>query len=143
MEISVRSVTAADVTAVNNLSQQLGYPLSESQTLQNIKAMLSRDDLTAFVAVKQDHIVGWIGLAQIIIIESIPYCEITGLIIDENYRGKGIGKMLIEKAKDWTKEKESDKLKVRCNVIRAEAHLFYQHLGFIPTKQQTNFEMSV
>jgi GNAT superfamily N-acetyltransferase len=143
MEITVRQVTTADTKSINNLSTQLGYPFTEAQTLQNIKAVLSRDDLNAFAAVTQNTVVGWIGLAQIIMIESLPYCEINGLVIDENYRGKGVGRLLIEKAKQWTKEKGNDKLKVRCNIIRTEAHLFYQHLGFTATKRQTNFELTI
>jgi GNAT superfamily N-acetyltransferase len=143
MEITVRRVTPGDAKAINNLSAQLGYPFTEAQTLQNIIAVLSQDDLNAFAAVHQNAIIGWIGLAQIIMIESLPYCEINGLVIDENYRGKGVGKLLIEKAKQWAKEKGNDKLRVRCNVIRTEAHLFYQHLGFIATKKQTNFELAI
>ena len=141
MEIIIRQIIPEDGVAINKLSRQLGYPLPETQTLQNIKAVLAHTDLTAFVAVYEKEIVGWIGLAHTIIIESLPYCEINGLVIDENHRGKGIGKLLVEKAKHWAKEKGIDKLKLRCNIIRTEAHLFYQHLGFTATKQQTNFEI--
>ena len=143
MELIVRPVTGDDTKAITNLSAQLGYPLTEAQTLQNIKAVVSNGDLNAFVAVHQDRVVGWIGVAQIIMIESLPYCEINGLVVDQNHQGKGIGKLLIEKAKQWTKEKGNTKLKVRCNVIRTEAYLFYQHLGFIATKKQTNFELAI
>ena len=143
MEIIVRTVTGDDTKAINNLSAQLGYALTEAQTLQNIKAVLSTNDHNAFVAVHQNKIVGWIGVAQTIMIESLPYCEINGLVIDQDYQGKGIGKLLIEKAKQWAKEKGNNKLKLRCNILRTEAHLFYQHLGFIATKRQTNFELAI
>src|SRR5689334_7795286 len=131
MEILIRQMSEMDVTAVTLLSEQLGYPLPEAQILQNMKAVLENKDHDAFVAVHENKVVGWIGVAQAILIVIPPYCEINGLVIDQYYRGKGIGKMLIEKAKQWGKEKGNNKLRLRCNVKRTETHLFYQHLGFM------------
>jgi GNAT superfamily N-acetyltransferase len=55
----------------------------------------------------------------------------------------GIGKLLIEKAKQWAKEKGNDKIGLPCNVKRTEAHLFYEHLGFTEIKQQKNFVLRI
>jgi GNAT superfamily N-acetyltransferase len=143
MEIVVRKISKEDVAAVTALNHQLGYPLSVDQTLQNINAVMENKDHDAFVAVHKNNVIGWIGVARAIQIETLPYCEIRGLIVDDKYRKHGIGKMLIEKAKQWAKEKGNDKLRLRCNVIRTEAHLFYQHLGFKEIKQQKVFEMEI
>ena len=143
MEITIREVQPGDAIAINALSKQLGYPLTEEQTLQNINRVLASKDHTAFAAVYENKIAGWIGLAQTIMIEVLPYCEINGLVVDETYRGKGVGKQLIEKAKQWAKEKGNNKLKLHCNIIRTEAHKFYGHLGFTETKQQKNFELDI
>jgi GNAT superfamily N-acetyltransferase len=62
------------------------------------------------------------------------------LVIDENYRKQGIGKLLVNKAREWAKEKHIDKLRVRCNRKRTEAHLFYIALGFVEIKEQKVFE---
>ena len=114
MKITIRQVAPGDVAAITGLSHQLGYPLSQGQILQNIKAVLANKDHDAFVAEYQNKIIGWIGVAHIIMIEMTPHCEINGLVIDEQYRGKGVGKLLIEKAKQWGKEKGNDTLSVRC-----------------------------
>ena len=143
MEILIRQVAPIDSADITRLSAQLGYPLTEEQIHQNIKIVLSLVHLDAFVATESNKVVGWIGLAQVFMIESLPYCEINGLVIDENHRAKGIGRLLIEKAKEWAKEKGDDKLKLRCNIKREDAHLFYQRLGFRATKQQTNFEIKI
>ena len=132
-----------DAGAVNTLSKQLGYPLSIEQTLQNIKAILKSKDHAAFVAEYENKIVGWVGAAQAIMIEVMPYCEINGLVINEHHRGMGIGKLLIERVKHWAKEKGNDKIGLRCNVKRTEAHLFYEHLGFAEIKQQKNFVINI
>lgn len=136
-------MTPEDAEEVNRLSRQLGYPLSSEQTLQNITAVMQSKDHTAFVAVYENKIVGWIGAAYAIMIEVMPHCEINGLVTDENYRGKGVGKLLIGKVKQWAKEKNIDKLSLRCNVKRTEAHLFYEHLGFNEIKQQKNYVLGI
>ena len=143
MKITLREMTVKDAPAVNLLSKQLGYPLSEDQTLQNIMAVLKSNDHTAFVAEYENRIVGWIGASQAIMIEVMPHCEINGLVIDERNRGRGIGKLLIDKVKQWAKEKGNDKLGLHCNIKRVEAHSFYQHLGFTELKQQKNFIMDI
>ena len=143
MNVQIRKMELGDATAVNSLSGQLGYPLSVYQTLQNMNVILQNNDHNAFVAEYDGKIVGWIGTSQVVMIEVMPHCEINGLVIDEKYRGKGIGKLLIEKVREWAKEKGNDKIRLRCNVKRTEAHLFYEHLGFVETKQQKNYEIRV
>ena len=76
-------------------------------------------------------------------IEVMPHCEINGLVIDENYRGKGIGKLLIERVMQWAKEKGNANLSLHCNVRRTDAHKFYEHLGFKEVKQQKNFAIEI
>ena len=143
MKIIIREMTTKDAEAVNALSKQLGYPLSIEQTLQNIKAIFQSKDHTAFVAEYEHKVVGWIGAAQAIMIEVLPHCEMNGLVIDENHRGMGIGKLLIDRVKHWAKEKGNDKIGLHCNVKRTEAHLFYEHLGFTELKQQKNFVIHI
>ena len=143
MKFTTREMMEKDAEAVNTLSKQLGYPLSIEQTLQNIKAILQSKDHTAFVAEYEHKIVGWIGAAHAIMIEVMPHCEMNGLVIDEHHRGMGIGKLLIDKVKQWAREKNNSKIGLRCNVKRTEAHLFYQHLGFTEIKQQKNFVISI
>ena len=143
MKITVREMLAEDTEAVNLLSLQLGYPLSSEQTHENIKNVLQNKMHTAFVALHENRIVGWIGAAQAIMIEVMPHCEINGLVIDEQYWGKGVGKLLIEKVKQWAKEKGNDKLTLHCNIKRTEAHLFYEHMGFKEIKQQKYFAINI
>jgi GNAT superfamily N-acetyltransferase len=143
MKIIIRQMTATDAKEVNRLSAQLGYQLSIEQTLQNIRAVLQSKDHTAFVAEHENEIVGWIGASQNIMIEVMPYCEINGLVVDQDHHGMGVGKLLIDKVKQWAKEKNNSKVGLRCNIKRTEAHLFYAHLGFTALKLQTNFVINI
>jgi len=143
MKIIIREMTPNDAKPVNTLSNQLGYPLSIEQTLQNIHAVLQSKDHTAFVAEYENKIVGWIGASQAIMIEVMPHCEVNGLVIDKDHRGMGMGKLLVDKVKQWAREKNNSKVGLHCNVKRTEAHLFYQHLGFAEIKQQKNFVINI
>jgi GNAT superfamily N-acetyltransferase len=91
----------------------------------------------------KNQVIGWVGVAQAFQIESAPFCEIRGLVVHDEYRHHGVGKMLIEKAKSWGREKGNDKLRLRCNAKRTEAHLFYQRLRFTEIKQQKVFEIEI
>jgi len=143
MEISIRSIAEQDAGAINVLSTQLGYTMPIEQTLANIRSVSGTNGHNAFVAIHENKIIGWIGAAVALQIESAPFCEIRGLIVDERYRGHGIGKLLIEKVKQWSKESGNKTLRLRCNMIRKEAHLFYHHLGFTEIKEQKVFEMKI
>src|SRR3954465_14202163 len=122
MEISIRSITEQDAEAINALSRQLGYTMSIEQTLANIRSVLGTKGHNAFVAIFENKIIGWIGVAEALQIESAPFCEIRGVIVDERYRGLGFGKLLIEKVKQWGKETGNKALRLRCNMVRKEAH---------------------
>ena len=125
MEIFIRSINEKDAEEVNILSAQLGYAMPVAQTLANIRSVAGTKGHNAFVALHENKIIGWIGVAEALQIESSPFCEIRGLIVDERYRDQGIGKLLIEKVKQWSQASGSKTLRLRTNVIRKEAHLFF------------------
>ena len=143
VNIQICPITEDDADAITTLSKQLGYLLRSEETVQNIREVLADKDHAAFVACMDNQVVGWIHVLRAIRIESKPFIEIGGLVVDENHRKLGIGKLLVNKAKEWTKEKHIDKLRVRCNRKRAESHEFYYALGFIEMKEQKVFEIAV
>ncbi|HEY1871957.1 MAG TPA: GNAT family N-acetyltransferase [Chitinophagaceae bacterium] len=143
MKVLIRQILSRDASDVARLCQQLGYELPKALAAENIKSILNNKDNDAFVALAEDKVIGWIGVSQAIQIESAPFCEIRGLIVDGLYRKNGIGKMLIEKAAVWGRERGNKKLRLRCNVKRTEAHLFYHHLNFKEIKEQKVFEIAI
>jgi GNAT superfamily N-acetyltransferase len=143
MKFLLREIMPGDAAAVAILSGQLGYTISEEQTLQNIQTIIKSKTSTAFVAVYDKEVIGWTSVSYNIQLESRPSAELRGLVIDERYRKKGIGKMLVEKAKEWGRERGIELLRLRCNVKRTETHIFYVRLGFTETKQQKVFEIKI
>jgi GNAT superfamily N-acetyltransferase len=123
------------------LSEQLGYSATSADILRRIHAILDSSSDAAYVALVEDHlVVGWIHVFYTLRLETAPFCEIGGLVVHEEWRGKGIGGALVEHAKIWTGTKGIDILRVRSNVIREDAHNFYLGQGFLKLKQQAVFE---
>jgi GNAT superfamily N-acetyltransferase len=143
MEIQIKTLTIEHAQDVQRLSEQLGYPLPSDEIENNIKEVISNNDHATFVAVKDGKIVGWIHGFKAVFLESKPFVEIGGLVVDENYRGKGIGKKLIERIKQWCLKKQISTLRVRSQLKRKEAHQFYLNNGFKEIKEQKVFEISL
>ena len=141
MEIQLRKMTMEHAQDVCRLSDQLGYPLSTTQIENNINEITSSENYAAFVALYNQQIVGCIYAFRALLIESKPFIEIGGLIVDENFRNSGIGKKLVEKIKVWALEKAINEVRVRSNVLRFEAHKFYLNNGFTEMKQQKVYQI--
>ncbi|MBE5320663.1 GNAT family N-acetyltransferase [Pedobacter sp. MR2016-19] len=141
--VEIRVITKEDAESVAWLSTQLGYESDIEQTSARIKHINNSNDNCAFVALVDDKVVGWIHGFYTLRIESDPFVEIGGLIVDETYRNLKIGKQLIESVKLWAEQHQVKKLKVRCNTKRTESHRFYEQIGFKENKQQIAFEMNV
>ena len=65
--------------------------------------------------------------------------EVAGLVVDEKCRGRGIGRALMGRAESWAREHGCAMVSLRSNVIRSEAHAFYQGLGYSLVKTQHAF----
>jgi len=140
MEIHLHKIAPEYAPDVQRLSEQLGYPLSVTEIENNIKEVMNAEDHTAFIAFHNGKVVGWIHAFKCVFLESNPFIEIGGLVVDEEHRGKGVGKKLIEKIREWSMAKDVHCIRVRSNVKRKEAHQFYLNNGFTEVKEQKVFQ---
>jgi N-acetylglutamate synthase-like GNAT family acetyltransferase len=143
MSILIRTAKKEDAKAISRLSSQLGYQISEEDTIYNIELLNESEHDVVYVAILDNNVIGWIHIFYSLRIESKPFCEIGGLVVDENIRGSGIGRMLIKKAVEWSRMKLCETLRVRTNIVRLETHKFYAKMGFTLTKQQNVFGLSL
>ena len=143
MQIVLRKMQTDDAAAVNLLSKQLGYSLTVLQTEKQIRTILSRKDHALLVALSEMNIIGWIHAFQSHFIESTSFVEIGGIVVDENYRGKGVGKALVQQIIDWTLEQKYFKLRVRTQHKRLDAQQFYRTLKFEEMKEQKVFQLDL
>ncbi|HWI93357.1 MAG TPA: GNAT family N-acetyltransferase [Flavisolibacter sp.] len=143
MEIEIQPITLRHAMAVQKLSQQLGYALFLNEVENNIKEVILSTDHIALVAVVDGEVAGWIHAFKAIFLESNPFVEVGGLVVDENYRSQGIGKKLVEQIKQWCTEQKISTLRVRSQVKRKEAHQFYLNNGFSEIKEQKVFQINL
>jgi len=72
---------------------RLAYPFSEKSIRKNLE-----ENGLNLVAEDKKHLFGFISLIQS---DGIPAARVTDLIVDENYRRRGIGTSLLISAVDW------------------------------------------
>lgn len=140
MKLSVRNAEIKDTETIAELSSQLGYKSADNIIRERLRAILSDDENCVFVAIESEKVVGWIHGFYSQRIESDAFIEIGGLVVDTDYREQGIGKLLVAKINAWSLTKGCKKVRVRCNTIRKETHIFYEKLGFELNKEQKIFD---
>lgn len=140
---TIREISLEDAKVIHELIVQLDYDLPFLETTANINAVIQHPDNCAFVALYEDTVVGWIHAFRALRIESKQFIEIGGLVVEKEFRGKGVGKLLVNRVKEWCCELNIPTLRLRSNVIRHGAHQFYHQLGFKESKQQKVFDITV
>jgi len=139
-KVLIRKATAADSNRITELCIQLGYKVLNTEIYERISKIIDNNQTALFVAELNGQAAGWIQVSIRSTLESGGLAEITGLVVDESVRGKGIGKSLVKKAEEWAKLKSYNTLRVRTNVKRTETHIFYKNIGFVEKKKQTVFQ---
>lgn len=136
----VRPAQMEDAGRLAALSGQLGYPCSAGDMRRRLRYLLGDHDHAVWVAETGDgSIAGWIHVFIKRLLESDREAEIGGLVIDENFRGRGVGKALVEHAERWASARRLKSVYVRSNIVRKDAHIFYQKLGYRIIKTQSAF----
>jgi len=78
-----------------------------------------------------------VGLGVLSIIYPLHHCakigEVMELVVDENSRGKGTGKRLLDMLTTIAKEQGCKGIELSSNQKRKDAHRFYEREGFVNT----------
>jgi GNAT superfamily N-acetyltransferase len=126
----LREARPADAARIVELIDQLGHPIDEKQVRRNLAA-LKKTGETPLVATLGKKVVGLIGLHRMVTIHrDAPVGRIPVLIVAEEARGHGIGRMLVDAAEQWCRKQGCKLIEVTSNDRRAEAHAFYRHLDY-------------
>jgi GNAT superfamily N-acetyltransferase len=135
--VTIEIARVADAEALAALAGQLGYPSSAAQITGRLAEFDA--DHRVWVARSEDAVLGWIHayVARYLVLE--PFVEIGGLIVADGARGQGVGPRLIEEACTWARALGCDRVGVHSNVVREDAHRFYEREGFTLEKRQGVF----
>lgn len=140
LNYKIRIARLSDAQQIAKLCLQLGYSNSSQEIENRLNAIDPDRTQSIWVAASnKNDIVGWVHALKVIYLESSPFIEIGGLVVDQDQRGKGIGKALIQTVEHWAKTIGLLEIRLRSNIIRKEAHEFYEKTGFKNVKTQYTF----
>jgi len=76
--------------------------------------------------------------AQLVIstAQGAPSAWVEDMVVEEAYRGQGIGKQLLQQALDWAKAKGATRAQLLVDLSNSEALGYYQHLQWETTQLQ-------
>lgn len=142
-EIIVRQATIEDLNSIQTLNNNLfeleyknfdntlmvGWPFKKDGK-EYFEYMITNE--AVFVAQEKEKIVGYLAGS---ICEQISYiketfAELDNMYIDIQYRNFGIGTLLINKFKEYCKEKNIQNIKVTASAKNYNAIQFYSKNGF-------------
>jgi GNAT superfamily N-acetyltransferase len=137
---AVRPPAPGDFERMAQLAAQLGYPCRPEDVANRLREMRDSRQHAVFVAQRDDgQIVGWIGthIFRSVVLDAIA--EISGLVVDEDSRSRGVGRRLLDAAEEWARSVGNTALWVRSNAVRGRAHRFYRSNGYEQIKIQKVF----
>ena len=132
----IRPALLNDAGPIAVLATELGYPTSSDHMFSRLDVLLARDEHFIAIAESGASVVGWVAAEERMLLESGKRAEIVGLVVATHVRRSGIGRALVREAESWASRRGLGVIGVRSNVVRAEAHPFYESLGYARTKTQ-------
>jgi GNAT superfamily N-acetyltransferase len=133
----IRSASPADAPALAMLLGELGYPSEAAEVHTRLARVLGAGGENAadcvFVAAsdKGPDVLGLLSVHRFCgLHDDAPVALITALVVAERARGSGVGRQLVDRAAEVARRWGCTRLMVTTHIRRADAHAFYEHLGF-------------
>jgi GNAT superfamily N-acetyltransferase len=138
--VTVRTATEKDIPRILELYRQLAFnppPAGASgpslEHCQRVFAEISATPGYSLLVAEEDGEV--IGTTVLVILPGMahgtsPFAVVEYVVVDENWRSRGIGKLLMEYVIARSKEAGCYKIMLTSDKRRKRAHKFYKSLGF-------------
>jgi GNAT superfamily N-acetyltransferase len=139
MALDVRTAREGDTEAIAALVGQLQYQAEASEVAERLVDIARDPEAVVLVAESEGCIAGWIHVYGVTWIQMGRFAGVGGMVVADGWRGQGIGSRLLEAAELWAVEQGYPVIRVRSNVIREQAHSFYQDRGYRTEKQLFSF----
>jgi predicted N-acetyltransferase YhbS len=128
----VRRARATDAQRISELIAQLGFDASAEMVSSNLAALGDREPWP--LVAEADEVIGCISLSIMHVLHRpSPVGRLSMLVVAPAWRGKGVGRALVERAIDELRQAGCDLCEVTSNQALPEAHAFYERLGFEAT----------
>jgi GNAT superfamily N-acetyltransferase len=132
--LTVREARLSDSPAIAELISQLGYPTTPDEMAARLEPILSNQEYITFLAEVGGEIVGLAGARLGNAFEFAGgYARLTGLVVGESWRSKGIGELLLDRIEVWAREQGVSRVILTSSAHRKRAHQFYLRHGYQET----------
>ncbi|MEO6978029.1 MAG: GNAT family N-acetyltransferase [Mucilaginibacter sp.] len=129
--MAIRKATKNDAAAIRDLLEQLDYPVANGFVEDKLAAIINHPDQVLLVYTLENKVVAFISIHFVPQI-AMPgdFAVISYFSVDNDARGKGIGKELEDYCTKLALDRKCDRIQVHCHSRRIEAHKFYERQGY-------------
>lgn len=131
--MKIREACSSDIPQMAYLMGQLGYPTTVEQMRMRFEKISAEPAYHTLVIEVEGKAVGMSGLCTGIFYESDGiYARIVAFVVDDTYRKKGLGKLLLAESEEWARSKGAVGIVLNSGnrTERLAAHAFYKAMGY-------------
>ena len=127
---AVREAKPTDAPRLIELMELLDHEVTPAGVRKRLAA-LKKEAVPQLVATLGKDVVGLVGIHRMTAIHrEQPVGRITILVVAEDARERGIGRMLLEAAEEQLRKSGCKLIEVTSNDRLTAAHAFYRHMGY-------------
>lgn len=140
MKVIIRECEIQDYVDIVLLNKnEMGYDYPAEDTKGQLVRLLRDNNHKLYVAKVTDKIVGYIHANNHDLLYAPHLKNIMGIAVSADFRGKGIGKMLLNEVENWARDTGAWGVRLVSGATRTGAHAFYSACGYTFKKEQKNF----
>lgn len=133
--VRLKTANAHVLQDINALLRQLSAGHEKGVTLRTLKNILRDPHHELWAAKDGTRIVG-MGTLIVFLMLSGDAAEVEDVVVDESYRGRGMGTLIVKKLVERARVRRCDDVNLTSRPSRRAANALYQKLGF--RKRDTN-----
>jgi GNAT superfamily N-acetyltransferase len=143
-QINIRELSENDLDQLPPLMDTLGYKTSKRVLTKRLNTLKSKEGYNTYVATYKEQIVAFMGLVNVYMWENDGFfIKIQALVVKEGFQRQGIGRLMIDYAKNIGKAEGAAYLLLNSGNRpgREAAHQFYPKMGFQIKSTLYKFEL--
>jgi GNAT superfamily N-acetyltransferase len=126
----LRDARPADLPALQKLLDQLGYKVADAEVGRRLDRVCAAAGHRVIVAEAGGEVVGLLHVFERPALEKPCEAIVQSLVVDQAWRGRGVGEALMRKAEAWAADRGLSSTALYTRTERERARAFYERLGY-------------